>query len=111
MYVAFKVVLSGLKEPVPLLLHIPVVAPIVTEPFKITLGLVAHTVWSTPASTTGRGVIKTVKLSVTAVQLPFAVDVKTITTFPFEISKGLGLYVVFNVISSGLNVPVPLLDH
>ena len=101
----------GLKVPVPEELHIPVVAPTVTEPFSNTDGLDAQTIWSTPASTTGRGVIKTVKLSVTAVQLPFAVDVKTITTFPFEISKGLGLYVAFNVILSGAKVPVPLLDH
>ena len=55
-YVAVKVLLLGLKEPVPDVVHIPVVLPPVTLPVRATFGFEIHTKTSRPASTNGDGV-------------------------------------------------------
>ena len=78
----------GVKTPVPLVLHIPVVVAPLTLPVKGIVKLLAQTVISDPALTIGAGVIVMIKSSVSLSQL-LAVSVNV--TVPFPASAGLGI--------------------
>ena len=108
-YVAFKSVFEGVKIPVPLLVHCPVVVAPITEPDRSTLELFAQTDMSLPASTHGAGVIVRLNELLEFTQAPTVV--KVIVTLPFEVSALDGKYVAIKEVSEGVNVPVPLDDH
>jgi hypothetical protein len=79
--------------PVPLVLHVLVVAPeAVTVPLSVTLGLFLHTVMSSPASTIGAGLIVITTTSLTALH-PTTVDVNVSVTVPAAMSPAPGVYV------------------
>jgi hypothetical protein len=59
----------------------------------------------------GTGVILTVITSFTAAQIPFRVEVKVSVAEPALISEALGIYVLFNEVAPGVNVPEPALAH
>src|SRR5689334_15032856 len=64
-YWALRVEALGLNVPVPPL-HVPVVAPPVTEPASCTRALLAHTAWSGPAFTTAMALMVIFIWSLTA---------------------------------------------
>jgi hypothetical protein len=88
-YVAFSVVLLGVKVPDPDVDHDPPEA-IVTLPFSATFALLAQTVWSAPAFAAGAGVIAITIASVTAMHVPFPVVVSVNVTVPVVVSAALG---------------------
>ena len=107
-YVAANVFAFGAKAPAPPD-HVPPVAP-PTVPAKVVTALLAHLVWSTPASTVGALVNVITIISDTAVQVPFPVVVNVRFTNPAASSPAVGVYVAFIVILFGLKTPVPP-DH
>ncbi len=56
---AFNVVAFGLKLPLPLVVHAPVVMPPEMLPLKLTAGLDEHKLWSAPALTVTAGLMVT----------------------------------------------------
>ena len=89
MYVGFKIVLLGVKLPVPELNQTPL--PVVDVPFRVKFGLFLHTVCGlNPALTIGAGDILTVILSLTGKQLPFPVLDRVSINEPEVISAALG---------------------
>ena len=83
--------LFGLKVPVPPL-QVPVVAPPVIVPAKLTFGLLAHTVWSADALVTTAALIVMVIASLVVPHGPAGsalVDVNV--TVPAAISAALGV--------------------
>jgi hypothetical protein len=109
-YVAFIVVLFGLKVPVPELDHIAPLA-IVNEPFNTTFALLEHTEAFDPAFAVGAWVKLTTNWSDTGLHVPLFVLANVSVTLPVVVSALLGKYVAFNVVLSGVNVPVPLVLH
>jgi hypothetical protein len=82
-------VLFGTNVPVPEVDQIPPLA-IVTDPFNVSVALLAQTVTLEPALAVGAGVILTVIVVLTAVQPPLLVDVRVRVTAPAVISALLG---------------------
>ena len=88
-YEVFKALL--LREKVPNApVHCPPLAP-VTDPIKFTVELFPQTDWSKPASAVGAGIIEIATSSVTAIQLPFPVDVNVNVVVPAVISAFEGV--------------------
>ena len=77
--------------PVPLVVHIPPVAPVTDAPTRLNAPALAQVVWFAPALTTGPWMMVTTKLSNTALQFPLAVLVKVKVAVPAAISAALGL--------------------
>ena len=86
---AFNVVLFGLKLPDPPD-HIPPVA-MLTDPFKLSVGLFPQTDLSKPALMVGAEVKEILTWSLTAVQFPFPVLVRVRLTIPALISAAEGV--------------------
>ena len=78
------------KVPVPLLVQMPPVA-VVTDPRRLTVALLAHTVLSIPALTVGALVMVSTIISETAVQVPFPVVVSVRVIVPLAVSALLGV--------------------
>lgn len=106
-YVALSAVLDGVKIPVPLLLHVPVVAPPATTPLSVTAALFPHTVTSLPAEAVPAGRIEMVMVSLTALHEPLPVEVSVMITLPAVESAALHWYVALSVVLFGTNVPDP----
>ncbi len=92
----------------PLVDHTPPVA-IVTPPFRFTIALLAQTLISAPAVTTGASVIVTIIWSVTARHPPLFVEVSVSVTVPAAVSAGLKTYDPLSPF--GEKVPEPLVVH
>ena len=104
---ALSVLVSGEKEPVPLVIHAPPPA-LEMLPFSCTPEVSAHTEMSNPAVATGAVAKPTTMLSISAGQPPgFPVEVKVSVTDPAVVSAELGLYVVMRESGLGVNVPLP----
>ena len=86
---AFNALALGLKVPVPPL-HIPPPA-MVTDPFRITCGALAHTVTSVPAFTVGDCEKTRSTSSLTAAQVPLPVLVRVSVTLPLASSVAEGV--------------------
>ena len=86
---AFGTRLFGLKVPLPPL-QTPPVAPL-TVPLSVMFDAFAQTVPPTPASTIGAGVMKMVRVSVAALQVPFPVVVSVSVTWPAAMSAAPGV--------------------
>ena len=98
----------GIKEPVPLDVHIPVVVPPETDPDNEILRLLTQTTLSTPALTFGALVIVTSNWSCIKLQL-FAVKVSV--TDPIAVSVWLGIYTAFKAELFGTKTPDPEVDQ
>ena len=104
---AFRDVLPGLYEPAPPL-HVPVVAPPVMVPARVTKGLDEHTLNAGPALVVTALFIEMITLSETGTQGPvgsFVVSVRV--TVPELISAAVGVYTAFKVDALGEKVPDP----
>ena len=100
----------GLKLPVPLLVHLPVVVIPPIVPLNATVGLFAQTeILTGPAFAVGALEIATFIVSLAKPQIPFAVEVKNNLTDPAAVSALLGKYVEFNAVLFGVKLPVPVL--
>jgi hypothetical protein len=73
--------------------------------------LLAHTVLSGPAFTTGGGTKDNIIVSFTGLQPPLLVELNTRVTNPEEVSAAVGMYWAFNVVSFGEKLPVPEVPH
>jgi hypothetical protein len=89
-YVAFKVVLLGAKEPAPLQVALEAAPP--KEPAKVVAGLLAQTVWLGPALTVAAGLMVMVIEELTAGHGPAGSSVVNVTVaLPAEISPAVGV--------------------
>ena len=101
-------VLFGAKVPAPPL-HVALAAAPPMEPAKVTVGLLAQTVWSAPAFAVATALIVITIVSIAAPQGPAGSSVVSVTVaVPAVISPGVGVYVAFKVVVFGANVPAPL---
>jgi hypothetical protein len=108
-YTAFIVIVSGEKIPVPNVVQPPPVET-VNEPLRVTVALLEHTVWFTPAFAIGEEVNDTSMVSVTGLHVPLLAEVSTNNTLPPETSEVLGVYVVLSELLL-TKVPVPIVVH
>ena len=108
LYVALISVLSGLNVPVPELDQYCV--PEETDPESKAL-LFAHVIISEPALTAGAEFITTVIVSIDGGQEPLFVDVSIKSKLPAILSAWLTKYVAFKVLSLGIKLPLPVVDH
>ena len=99
----------GLNVPLPSVVQVPVVLPPVTLPLSVTVLLVAQMNTSEPAPTTAEGRI--VNTSESACGIHALIGVRVSTTLPAVASAALGEYAALSVVSEGVKVPVPLVDH
>jgi hypothetical protein len=104
--VAVKAALLGKNVPVPPD-HIPVVEPPDTVPERTAAGLFLQKLKFTPALTTGDGVKVILTVSVTELQFPLLVEVKTNFTNPAVNSDALAVYVAVSAELLGLKEPEP----
>lgn len=105
LYVAFNTVALE-KEPVPAVVHVPVVLKPVTLPASRTDELLTHRTTSAPALASDCGWIVNVRVSVTTAQP--SVEVKVRITEPAEMSEAVALYTAFKADAFGEKVPDPL---
>src|ERR1051326_5236147 len=111
-YVALSVESLGENVPVPLVVvQMPVPFPPVIVPPSTTTALFAQTVVSLPATVSGMDVMVITMVSVTAKQFRLLVEVSKSVTVPAVVSAALRLYVAFNVVLLGENVPLPRVLH
>src|SRR5881394_507649 len=107
---ALSAVALGLKLPAPPF-HMPEAAPPPTAPASVTLGSLAHTAMSTPASAVAAGAMVMRMASLTAAHGPagsFVVSVSV--TPPAAISAAAGVYVALSAEAEGAYVPAPPLQ-
>jgi hypothetical protein len=84
-------ILLGVKLPVPLLVHLPVLVDPDTVPLTLSDGLFAHNEnVAGPAFTNGGLVMVISMVSRSAAQMPLAVEVSTSFTEPAAVSAVLG---------------------
>ena len=99
-YVAFKVLASGAKVPLPDEAQVPPVDTVIMPSNRI-LPTFAQMLVSLPAADVGLGVIVMTIVSVTARHIPFPVDVSINVTVPVLISAPLGVYVAIRDVGEG----------
>ena len=111
LYEPFNVVSFGVNVPEPEVVQIPLVLPPETLPFNDAIIVPLHNTIVEPALTNGDGLYVIIIVSVTAVQVPFPVEVIMIVSLPLLIAAVSGIYVVVKLILSGLNVPLLRVDQ
>ena len=107
---ALSVLLSGLKVPCPLVVHIPPVAPVIF-PSKPISALLPQTDLSEPALAVGAVVNVIFKLLDTGAQLTFLVEVSVKVMLDSVLSVALGSYLASKASLLGTKLPPPLDVH
>src|SRR5688572_10473802 len=89
----------------------PVLLPPVTVPLNATLLVVEQMVWSEAALTIANLRMEILIVSIMVGQAPLLVEDNVKVTLPSAISAGVKKYRVFNAVSAGTKLPVPLAFH